>query len=238
MFKTPARRSPFAVVLWLCPAGQLRFTGATTMDLPPPPDLPPPAPADDLILRPDILLRLDFAALFGNANPVELELGSGDGTFLAGYAALHPERNFLGVERLLGRLRKLDRKGRRAGLTNLRALRLEASYVQQWMVRPGALAAIHIYFPDPWPKRRHWKRRLVNAEFTRHAHTALAPGGTVYLRTDEPGYFAQMTEVFGANADFAAVPTPEELLAVKTDFEREFNARGIATNVAAYRRVA
>jgi tRNA (guanine-N7-)-methyltransferase len=208
------------------------------MDLPLPCPAPPPAAADDLILRPDIMQRFDFAAIFSNPHPVELELGAGDGSFLASYAALHPERNFLGVERLLGRLRKLDRKGRRAGLTNLRALRLEAAYVQQWLVPPGTLSAIHVYFPDPWPKRRHWRRRLVNEEFTRHAHTALAPGGIVFLRTDETSYFAQMIEVFGANQDFTTVATPEELLAVKTDFERQFNAQGIPTNVAAYRRAA
>lgn len=200
------------------------------------PPAPIPMPEDALILRPDILQRLDFVAVFGNANPIELELGSGDGSFLVNYAAAHPEHNFLGVERLLGRLRKIDRKGRRGGLTQLRVLRLEASYVLQWMIPAGSLTALHIYFPDPWPKRRHWKRRLINEEFTRITHRALAPGGTVFLRTDEPNYFAQMNEVFAANSGFVRTEPPAELLAVKTDFERGFNARGIATNYATFRR--
>lgn len=182
--------------------------------------------------------RLDFAPVFGRVAPVELELGAGDGSFLVEYARLNPGRNFLGVERLLGRLRKIDRKARRTGLTNVRALRLEASYVLEWMVPAGALAAVHVYFPDPWPKRRHWRRRLVNERFVEHARRALAPGGVVFLRTDEASYFAQMLEVFTAAAGFERVEEPADLLAVKTDFEREFNARGIPTNHAAFRRTA
>jgi tRNA (guanine-N7-)-methyltransferase len=197
-----------------------------------------PAPADDLILEPDIMARLDFAELFGNRQPVEMELGAGDGSFLAQYAALQPGSNFLGVERLLGRLRKLDKKGRRAGLTNLRCLRLEAAYVLEWMIPAGALAAVHVYFPDPWPKRRHWKRRLINSDFVRLAHRALAPGGVVFLRTDHESYFEQMNEVFGENPGFVAATDSAELLAVKTDFERGFNLQGIATRHVAFRRVA
>jgi tRNA (guanine-N7-)-methyltransferase len=190
----------------------------------------------DLILPPDILNRLEFAAVFPTAQPVELELGAGDGSFLLRYAGLHPERNFVGVERLQGRLRKLDRGGRRLGLKNLRCLRLEAAYVLEWLVPPASLAALHVYFPDPWPKKRHWARRLVNARFTELAARALAPGGGAYLRTDEPTYFAQMEEVFGASAAFTRAAAPAELLAVTTDFEAHFRAQGLATNQAAWRK--
>ncbi len=199
----------------------------------------PTAPPEEFFrLHSDIMLRLDFAAVYGQSNPTELELGAGDGSFLIRYAALRPAVNFLGVERLLGRLRKIDRKARRGGLTNVRVLRLEASYVLRFMIPAGSLAAIHVYFPDPWPKRRHWRRRLVNADFTLHAKHALAVGGKVFLRTDDLGYFTQMTDVFGANPDFAPDEEPADLLAVKTDFEQAFNAKGIPTNHAAYRRIA
>src|SRR4051812_30441146 len=88
-----------------------------------------------LIYRPEsITKRLDPNALFPSAQPLEVELGSGDGGFIAQWAKLHPERNFIAVERLLGRLRKIDRKGQRAGLTNLRALRLEAWYVLEFLL--------------------------------------------------------------------------------------------------------
>ena len=181
--------------------------------------------------------RLDIAALFARAQPLEIEIGSGDGSFLAAYAALHPERNFFGIERLLGRMRKLDRKGQRAGLANLRLLSIEAGYFLQYLAPAGGVAALHIYFPDPWPKRKHRRHRLINEEFPALARRLLAPGGVVYLRTDDADYFSQMQRVFVAAAkEFEPVETPEELRAVVTDFERTFTARGIETRRAAYRR--
>jgi tRNA (guanine-N7-)-methyltransferase len=197
---------------------------------------PPAADARTWLVRPDILSRLDYAALFGNGHPVELELGAGDGSFLIRHAGATPGRNFLGVERLLGRLRKVDRKARTAGIANVRGIRIEAGYLLEWMIPPASLAAIHVYFPDPWPKRRHWPNRLVNAAFTRLAHAALMPGGIVHLRTDHPGYHEQMQKVFAAAAGFETCAPPEDLLAVKTDFERDFNAQGISTRVLAYRK--
>ena len=82
-----------------------------------------------------------------------MELGCGDASFLVDYARRHPERNFIGVERLLGRLRKLDRKGRRAGLTNLRGVRIESSYFLEYLLPPHSVSALHVYFPDPWPNQ-------------------------------------------------------------------------------------
>ena len=194
---------------------------------------PPPS----LILRPQSYVeRIDPASIFPTVHSLEVELGSGDGSFLVEWARLHPERNFIGVERLLGRLRKLDRKGRRAGLTNLRAIRLEASYFMEYLLPAASVQSFHAYFPDPWPKRKHHKHRLVNSHFTEVAAKILIRGGVVCLRTDDANYFTQMTEVFGANPSFMAIETPAELGAVLTDFEREFNARGVSTLRAAYRR--
>jgi tRNA (guanine-N7-)-methyltransferase len=99
-----------------------------------------------------------------------------------------------------------------------------------------SVSALHLYFPDPWPKRKHWKNRLVNERFPELAHQVLTPGGIVYLRTDDRDYFEQMKSVFGASKFFRAVETPQELLAVITDFEAEFNLRSIPTNYAAYQR--
>ena len=202
------------------------------------PQMPADKPDSPSLLHefPSIVDRLELAALFPQTQPLEVELGSGDASFLVQYAAVHPERNFLGVERLLGRLRKLDRKGRRAGLTNLRGIRIESAYLLEWLLPTNSAAALHIYFPDPWPKKKHHKHRLVNERFPRLAHATLTPGGVVYLRTDDADYFAQMTEVFAADATFRRVETPAALAAVLTDFEKGFLAQGIQTRRAAYQR--
>ena len=194
-----------------------------------------PALGRSLLIPPDILHQIDFGVVFGNSQPVELELGCGDGSFLLEWAGRNPGRNYLGVERLKGRVTKIDRKGRRLGLTNLRGLRLEASYVLEWMIPPGSLAGIHVYFPDPWPKKRHHKRRLIQTAFTVLAARALAPGGLLCLRTDHVEYFAQMEAVMTADKRFERSTESDELLAVKTDFERDFNAEGQPTHHAAWR---
>lgn len=178
---------------------------------------------------------LPLDAVFPLAQPVEIEIGTGDGSFLLQYAGLHPERNFLGIERLMGRIRKLDRKGRRGGLTNLRVMRIEAGYFVQYLLPPASVEVFHIYFPDPWPKKRHHKNRLLQAPFVALLARALKPGGMLYLRTDNTGYFTQMQEVMDQRTEFQVTATPEELRAVVTDFERDFNAQGVATLHAAYR---
>ncbi|HWD20311.1 MAG TPA: tRNA (guanosine(46)-N7)-methyltransferase TrmB [Verrucomicrobiae bacterium] len=188
-----------------------------------------------IFLAESIVERLNLAPLFPVAQPLEVELGSGDGSFLAQYAARHPERNFIGVERLLGRLRKLERKSQRAGLSNLRAIRLEAAYFLEWLLPRHSVTALHVYFPDPWPKRKHRKHRLINDRFPLLARDVLAPEGMVYLRTDDADYFAQMQTVFAASPLFTCAETPDELAAVVTDFERNFHKQGVGTRRAAYR---
>jgi tRNA (guanine-N7-)-methyltransferase len=200
-------------------------------------DNPQPLTGAEGLIYPltSILERIDLKRLFPKAQPLEVELGSGDGSFLVEHALAQPERNFIGIERLLGRLRKLDRKGRRAGLTNLRGLRIESSYFLQYLLPAHSAAALHVYFPDPWPKRKHRRHRLINEAFVSLAHSALESGGILFLRTDDADYFSQMQRVFGAAKNFAPVQVPESLVAVTTDFERDFNKRGIVTLRAAYR---
>jgi tRNA (guanine-N7-)-methyltransferase len=195
-------------------------------------------PLATLIHRPpSYVQRLDLPAMFPVPQPLEVELGAGDGSFLAQYAARHPDRNFLGVERLLGRLRKLDRKGLRAGLANLRLLRIEAGYFIEYLLPVASVTVVHVYFPDPWPKVKHHKNRLINERFPALAARVLVPGGAVHLRTDDAEYFSQMQQVFTASPDFEPAETPRELAELITDFEREFNAQGIPTRRAAYRLV-
>jgi len=183
-----------------------------------------------------IVERLELGQLFPKPQPLEVELGCGDATLTVAYAAMHPERNFLGVERLMGRIAKLDRKGRRLGLTNLRGIRIESAYLLEWLLPANSVSALHVYFPDPWPKKKHRRHRLINERFPTLAHQVLLPGGKVYLRTDDADYFEQMQEVFAADKRFQPIETPAELVAVVTDFEKGFNAQGISTLRAAYQR--
>jgi tRNA (guanine-N7-)-methyltransferase len=183
-----------------------------------------------------ILEPIRWEELFPTSQPLEIEVGSGDGGFLVEWAAVERGRNFVGVERLQGRLRKLERKAARRGLANVRGIRIEAGYFLRYLVPAGTVSAMHIYFPDPWPKRKHWRHRLVNEAFPDMAHRVLIPGGAVYLRTDHEEYFAQMNRVFSEHRDFAAHDTPPELRAVPTDFERDFRAKGVRVHLAGFRR--
>lgn len=195
------------------------------------------APSNLLIELQTILEPLDISPLFPKAQPLEIELGCGDASFLLNYAKAHPERNFIGVERLSGRIRKLDRKGRRANLTNLRGVRIESGYFLEYLVPAHSAAALHIYFPDPWPKRKHLKNRFINERFPEIARRVLTPNGIVYLRTDHEDYFQQMLSVFAPIDFFRAIETPEELSTILTDFEADFQKQGIHTRRAAYQLV-
>jgi tRNA (guanine-N7-)-methyltransferase len=195
----------------------------------------PPADHHLLYELPTILERLDLTTLFPTPQPLEVELGCGDASFLAEYARRNTATNFIGVERLLGRIQKLHRKASHHGLTNVRGVRIESAYFLQWLMPANSAQALHIYFPDPWPKKKHRRHRLINEAFPALARTVLTPGGTVYLRTDDTDYFEQMTEVFRAAREFTPVETPASLAQITTDFERDFNAQGIPTLRAAYR---
>lgn len=182
---------------------------------------------------------VQWADLFPDrpAQPIEVELGSGDGTFLMDYAHSRPEINLVGLERLMGRVTKTDRKSRRRGLMNLRMVRLEAWYWTRYMVPPGSVSAIHLYFPDPWPKRKHHKRRLVSPGFPEAVEQALTADGRIYLRTDHREYFEQMEEVFGEASGFRRAETPASILNILTDFERGFLEQGISTCHACYEKI-
>jgi len=196
---------------------------------------PSESPANLVVQLRTILEPLDLAELFPQSQPLEVELGCGDASFLVEYARQNPLVNFLGVERLLGRIQKLDRKGRRLALQNLRGVRIESAYFLQYLLPAAVARALHIYFPDPWPKKKHRHHRLIGEAFPALARTALQSGGVVYLRTDDADYFQQMNEVFAAAAFFAPVDTPAALAETTTDFERDFNAQGIPTLRAAFR---
>jgi len=150
--------------------------------------LPRPAMTGEFVPA-DYFRRLECAALCRDGRPLEVDLGCGDGSFLLEMARHYPDRDFLGVERLLGRIRKVCRKATRQGLENARVLRLESRYVIEWLLPDAAVSRLHLLFPDPWPKVRHHRRRLVQAEFLSAVSRVLVPGGEFLFMTDHEEYF-------------------------------------------------
>jgi tRNA (guanine-N7-)-methyltransferase len=189
------------------------------------------------IVPSDYFASLDFDAVYGNTAPLEVDLGCGDGSFLTAAAAANSERNFLGVERLVGRVRSACQKIAANGLTNARILRCELSYAVCHLLPPGSVAVFHLMFPDPWPKRRHAARRLFTASFLISLERALTPGGTVRIATDQKEYFTEIERVAARSAAFVAIPYRETLDAVST-FEKRFSRDAIQIHRLMLRKVS
>jgi len=167
-------------------------------------------------------IPLRFSEIFGNDLPVEMDLGSGSGKFLLETAKAFPERNFLGVERLLGRIRKTRRKAFHSDLENLRVLRMEIDHTVRFLITKGTVSRFHLYFPDPWPKRRHHSRRVVDTEFFKAAWHGLADNGEFWIKTDHQEYFDRIVKVVEqSNAWVTLVKWSDEGYGT-TDFEDLF----------------
>jgi tRNA (guanine-N(7)-)-methyltransferase len=149
--------------------------------------------------------RIDLEKIFGRKAPLHVDLGCGDGSFLCALAERRPDKNFLGIERLLNRIRTSARKA--ASLDNVRLLRVESSYAVRYLLSAGSVETFYLLFPDPWPKRRHHRRRIVTPDFLSSVHTALEEKGTIYIATDHLDYFGKIKEIAESRSDFA---TPAE----------------------------
>ncbi|HSD37037.1 MAG TPA: tRNA (guanosine(46)-N7)-methyltransferase TrmB [Rhodocyclaceae bacterium] len=184
---------------------------------------------DELLPRFGITYRgapLDYAEAFGRSAPVVLEIGCGMGDTTATIAAARPETNFIGIEVHgpgVGNLCKLVEE---QGLTNLRVMQHDATEVVRDMIAPDSLAGVHVFFPDPWPKKRHHKRRILQPSFVTELAKRLAPGGYLHCATDWEEYAVHMLEVLSAepllentSADYAPRPDYRPLT--------KFEARGL-----------
>lgn len=200
--------------------------------------MPEPAPAEVELIPDDYFRELRRGEIFPDpSRPLELDVGCGDGTFLMEMAARFPERDFLGVERLGGRVNSIARKARRRGLTNLRVLCLETGYTLRWLL-PGACASrVHLLFPDPWPKTRHAARRFVQPDNLAAIHRVLRPGGELLFKSDHADYFTAATEAVDASPLFHRLPWPDaaEFYPV-TDFEQLWLGQGCLIQAARWRR--
>jgi len=157
--------------------------------------------------------------MFGRDAPLVLEIGSGMGETTAEIAQQNPAIDFIAIEVHGPGVGSLLKKIDALGLQNLRVIRHDAADVLQEMIPDGSLAGIHLFFPDPWPKKRHHKRRLVQPSFAALAARKLAPGGYIHAATDWPEYAAQIDEVFSSNSIFEK-ELRERKIRPLTKFER------------------
>jgi tRNA (guanine-N7-)-methyltransferase len=164
---------------------------------------------------------LDLTQVFGNANPVELEVGFGKGLFLQTAAEAHPDVNYVGIEILRKyQLWAATRLAKR-GLPNARLACADARSWLRQNVADGTLRTVHVYFPDPWWKTRHRKRRLFTGEFVKECERSLRPQGQLHVATDVEDYFGVMTELIKAETRLRSVPVPE-VEEPLTNFERKY----------------
>jgi tRNA (guanine-N7-)-methyltransferase len=174
---------------------------------------------------------LNFLEIFGNPNPVELEIGSGKGTFLTEQARARPDTNFLGIEWARWFWRYASDRLRRHNCTNARTVRAEANFFLTEFVPPESISVLHIYFPDPWPKARHHKRRLIQPPFLKLVERILLPSGRLQVVTDHQGYFEDNIDpaIRGSNLtviDYNRPGSAGEGEFVGTNFERKYAREG------------
>jgi tRNA (guanine-N7-)-methyltransferase len=188
--------------------------------------LPRPAMAGEFVPA-HYFQRICRDDLQRDGRPFEVDLGCGDGRFLLEMARHHPERDFLGVERLLGRVRKVCRKITRNHLENARVLRLESRYVVEWLLPEASVSRLHVMCPDPWPKARHHRRRLIQSDFLDAVRRCLVPDGEFLFMTDHEEYFEWAVAKVGEYGRFERLPWEEDsFFHPKTDFQLQWEAEG------------
>ncbi|MFK7851018.1 MAG: tRNA (guanosine(46)-N7)-methyltransferase TrmB [Akkermansiaceae bacterium] len=171
--------------------------------------------------------RLERGEVRNGERPLEIDLGCGDGSFLIDLAKKLPDRDFIGVERLLGRCRKVSKKIQRSGLENAQILRLDSKYVIEWLMPLASVSRIHLLCPDPWPKARHHRRRLVQVSFLKKVEAVLENGGEFLFMTDHEEYFEYASEKIHESQLFEILPWDEDTFFYpKTDFQIQWEGEG------------
>ena len=208
-------------------------------DIPEPERHDPKAPLegvgpDSKMIAIDVTKPFPFAEYFDTSKRIEIDVGCGKGRFLLAHAAANPDTQFLGIERQLPRVRKIDKKAQRAGLDNVRLLRLEAAYSLEFLIPENAVDRFYVLFPDPWPKRRHHGRRLFQPAFLETLWKCLKSGGEIQVATDDADYFHDIVKIFKADPRFIPATPFERPPEEQTDFELIFRAKGYAVNAAAW----
>ncbi len=170
----------------------------------------------------DWLYQHNFQDYFDSEQPLEVDLGAGKGRFILARAAKHPDINFLGIERKLVRVRKIEKKAYRDGTHNIRLLRLEGQYSVQYLFPDASVSTYYIFYPDPWPKAKHHKNRLMKADFVDQLHRTLQTGGKIHFSSDHLPYYDEVKELMDADTRFDSIPAFLPTSDETTDFELLF----------------
>jgi tRNA (guanine-N7-)-methyltransferase len=187
-----------------------------------------------LIALDSLTNRLDREKIFGRKAPLNVDLGCGDGSFLCALAQRMPGKNFLGIERLLDRVRISARKA--ATLDNVRLLRMESFYAVRYLLPAESVEGFYLLFPDPWPKRRHRRRRIVTPDFLGSIHAALEENGVIYIATDDLDYFGRIKKIAESHRGFAITDADVDL--PQSGFELVFRRKGVPIEWLVLRKVS
>jgi tRNA (guanine-N7-)-methyltransferase len=178
---------------------------------------------------------LPLPGLYPASAPLEVDIGCGRGRFLLARAQALPDLNFLGIDRCTLRLKKIDRRAEIIGLTNIRLMQGDAIPLLARLPE-GSTSTVYVFFPDPWPKRRHHPRRLVSPQFIDLVFRALSPGGVIHLCTDHTEYYSAILKHWRSDSRFREcdpfIPTEEE----ETDFGLIFRSQGKSANRCSFRK--
>lgn len=179
----------------------------------------------------DKLVRLEFP----EDKLVELDLGCGKGIFSTQLAQKYPERLIASTDVMIGRLRKLNKRNKRLALENCRFLRCEAWHLFNQSLPDESIFRVHLLCPDPWPKEKHSAYRLISSEFLWRLYKKLVKGGIFHLSTDDNSYYTNALAIFD-NAHFFRRDDSliQDVLDIKTDFEKKWNELGLTVNHAAW----
>lgn len=185
---------------------------------------------------------LDWQKLFGTSQPVELDVGCGRGMFLFNASTSQPERNFLGVELDFKEGRRGAKRLFKRQQPNARVIGGDANYLLDHLIHPASLSAVHVYFPDPWWKRKHRRRRLFTDLFADKIARVLEPGGSLHMWTDVADYFEIVEALLNHHPFFTQLTTPEERPAThqldyQTSFERTRRQAGLPIHRGLWQRV-
>ncbi len=193
---------------------------------------------DQVIDLARVSVPLDVPGIFGATVPLEVELGAGKGRFLLEWGTAHPEIGVIGVERARTYLEMAARRAARDGLANVRLLHTTAEDLLFRCLTAGSVTAVHVYFPDPWPKTRHQKRRFFRPENVARLADVLAPAGLLRVKTDHDGYAAVIARVLAAEGRLQPVAAAAAFAAIPaSNFEVKYAREGRLVHHFAFRRL-